>query len=42
MKRITTKLLRWLKEADEKVKACEQLTKESNGGKRIDYSRKER
>ena len=41
MKTITTKLLRWLKEADEKVKACEQLTKESDNGKRVDYSRRE-
>ena len=40
MKTITIKLLKWLKEADEKVRAYERLTK-ANSGKRIDYNEKE-
>ena len=39
MKTITVKLLKWLKEADEKVKVYERLTDEPDTGKRIDYGK---
>ena len=40
MKRITTKFIQWLKEADAKVKVYEQVVKEPDNGKQIDYETK--
>mgnify|MGYP001614994457 CR=1 FL=1 len=41
MKTITVKLLKWLREVDEKVKVYERLTDEPDSGKRIDYGKRE-
>ena len=39
MKTITVKLLKWLREVDEKVKTYERLTDDPRSGKRIDYGK---